>query len=1311
MDPNVSRYIQLDRDRNDLFYKLKGDENDRMHRRIPTSGMAEGDYQSADVFGVPTFPRAWHHNFPMELREQFKHIQSNFATGLLPQISRAWMAVDSDLFLWNFEMNRDLAFYDGISNTILMVDLARPKAAFRKPDIHYFLIVVTTVDILLLSISFRDESHKLLDSAFTDFKNADAYLLAEPLFRLPLDGAIVSCIRCTLDGRIFYAESDNVWELEYYEKTWLSSSYCKKTNHSKGIIDYVVPVLSLFHSKDTIRQLELDDSKHILYVLFNKGSIQVFDLGNDGTTTSKIFSISREQIEVAVTAKGIRIYFTCLSNEIYPESQIQLTQQNLRPLGLKMVHIRIPSTDPASSLTHNVYAAYSSKEAFFMSTGGQDVRTSLHSMTSSNFPWILSFNEHIATLPIKGNIWAISTHSSTRSNSGSQFLPNITLPLITRQHRVRHVPFYVLTSEGIFTYHLLSPVEIFKQIVSKYGTESKQFQTFCRYFEPIEVCGFALNVICGSTVSDNSTKDVALRILSVQGGRPQIQSSGSRTDAHQSMIVKGMLHSPQGNTTLGNISALQSPLRTSTPQGDAKSPLQNREAVLATPPGYDDRESFISSGVHINPSALHDALYMYFSRLVNRIWERNICYLREGKIYTSLAEDEVAEVAGHVGAFKQALEHYSLISPSTLHYTIPGAGRNPIADSYNISALDQERQSLLKLQTTVTLSFEILQLWTILLDHKFEVIASAFSANMQQSLINWTLEDLVINRENVCSELITGLIRYYVGDDATTVAITNRLRASCPTIFTSDDALVAIDDLYRAKNSTSSGEKQELVKKAVSVMMGSIQKLDLAQICDLLLQALQFQSIVDLVLARAERDDANKLALIAYHKHTATSSASTDSINDAMRKRTESYNCITEILQLLRVVATSNIQPVAAATLNAATYLFESAEYVKKLSPSTAVLEIQNVVNRVFESEDELAHVAVFRWLLSHGLEDIIVKSRCKYFESFLFHEIETHQDMSGRAHKYLELLWRYYEKNENYVEAAKILTDMASKVGSKAALDQRVTYLSHALMCIQSAPETNANLEMKQDIQDKLDVAQIQVKTKNLLDSKSNPRQYQKAIEELNRQLFNLTELYDQYANAFDLPEIKLDVLFTAGHFEKQVVETIWSSILTKELDGLANGVESEEESQRKLGALLSKARKHYANAPQFAAHDFIIRELLMFGFKTSLSSNWLPAVCKTAEIPLSTLLSVTSYQYRAGDPFWKQNQRGFEYLVGLAITVAEIFKAEKGNLYSNERKIMREACLNFIAALQLDTHFGSSNQQNSRKLEVLQAEIERIR
>jgi hypothetical protein len=49
----------------------------------------------------------------------------------------------------------------------------------------------------------------------------------------------------------------------------------------------------------------------------------------------------------------------------------------------------------------------------------------------------------------------------------------------------------------------------------------------------------------------------------------------------------------------------------------------------------------------------------------------------------------------------------------------------------------------------------------------------------------------------------------------------------------------------------------------------------------------------------------------------------------------------------------------------------------------------------------------------------------------------------------------------------------------SKIPLSQRITYFSQALICIRSAAETKSNIELKQEIQDKLDVAQIQQKAK----------------------------------------------------------------------------------------------------------------------------------------------------------------------------------------------------------------------------------------
>jgi len=48
--------------------------------------------------------------------------------------------------------------------------------------------------------------------------------------------------------------------------------------------------------EDPIVQLEVDDSRHILYSRSEKGTIQVFDLGQNGTQLVKVAAISQQSI-------------------------------------------------------------------------------------------------------------------------------------------------------------------------------------------------------------------------------------------------------------------------------------------------------------------------------------------------------------------------------------------------------------------------------------------------------------------------------------------------------------------------------------------------------------------------------------------------------------------------------------------------------------------------------------------------------------------------------------------------------------------------------------------------------------------------------------------------------------------------------------------------------------------------------------------------------------------------------------------------------------------------------------------------------
>lgn len=135
-----------------------------------------------------------------------------------------------------------------------------------------------------------------------------------------------------------------------------------------------------------------------------------------------------------------------------------------------------------------------------------------------------------------------------------------------------------------------------------------------------------------------------------------------------------------------------------------------------------------------------------------------------------------------------------------------------------------------------------------------------------------------------------------------------------------------------------------------------------------------FQSIIDLALAKAEKDDASKLALIAYKKQVSGFSETVD-VSEAIRKRNNAYNCITDTLELLNLVAQSQSSgSVSSVTLNASTFLFPSADYVKNLNPALAKAERDNMLKRVFDSDDELANVAVFRWILSKNMTSFLLE-------------------------------------------------------------------------------------------------------------------------------------------------------------------------------------------------------------------------------------------------------------------------------------------------------------------------------------------------
>ena len=100
------------------------------------SGLQESDYPALST-STPNLPEAAASlrqmssvkrvPLPAELVEHFGHMQCNCMMGLFTEVERAWLTIDSDIYVWKYEDGSDLAYFDGLSDTILSVALLRPK--------------------------------------------------------------------------------------------------------------------------------------------------------------------------------------------------------------------------------------------------------------------------------------------------------------------------------------------------------------------------------------------------------------------------------------------------------------------------------------------------------------------------------------------------------------------------------------------------------------------------------------------------------------------------------------------------------------------------------------------------------------------------------------------------------------------------------------------------------------------------------------------------------------------------------------------------------------------------------------------------------------------------------------------------------------------------------------------------------------------------------------------------------------------------------------------------------------------------------
>ncbi|VDM32661.1 unnamed protein product [Hydatigera taeniaeformis] len=366
----LNKLMNKDAQFRDMASKIGYNRND-----IPTvSGILDTDYaiSQVNVGGQLEFEKTT--AIPPELLERLSGVKQCCRMGIFPQCRKAWLTVDAEFFLWNFEDGEDLAFYDGCQDVIISVSLLRSKPGFLPSTIEYLLALATPSNLIILGVTYDYTT-----SQCSYYYNGIFNVLPTPLYLVSTEHYYITCMESTSNGRLFMGDREgNLLECIYKPIQALNDSMsgqalapngmCSITNHTASSLNYFLPTILTngFRSSGAITRISVDSRRGLLWTLSANSHLTVYQYDIPGTKTdtnylSKIASLTASDlahraasivrsVDRSQFSRIISIY--ALSDESGPIQMMAVNASGIRIYfaeGLRIAHIRLPPRVPLDS--------------------------------------------------------------------------------------------------------------------------------------------------------------------------------------------------------------------------------------------------------------------------------------------------------------------------------------------------------------------------------------------------------------------------------------------------------------------------------------------------------------------------------------------------------------------------------------------------------------------------------------------------------------------------------------------------------------------------------------------------------------------------------------------------------------------------------------------------------------------------------------------------------------------------------------------------------------------------------------------------
>lgn len=976
--------------------------------------------------------------------------------GLFAEINHAWVVIDNCLYLWDYtHPDPELIGFEEQPHTIHALALVPPKPGIFVKTITHILVVATSSEMILLGLSASETA-----------AGTKSVALYQTKMNLPLRGNDVRVISGTADGRIFFGGSSDVDVNELYyqsEEKWFSNR-CGRINHTNPGWASVVTLQSGFWSHkepEHLVDIAVDDSRKLVYTLSSKSTIRTYYM--DGPDRlSKV--IEKEKMH-------------CLRDIAH-----MITQSKLLTDKLKIISISPISKQEASKL-HLMALTDSGCRLFFSATNASS--------------YLYGSQSNLA--PQSMQVQFIKFPPSQNPRRSSQFAPvgqpgesvvdlESTLLSPSRQG-ARYAP-------GFFLDFVSSPSNANTDTLFVSGPETGRIKRSSptaplRYFEQaswidigsrVEAVGLITKPFAATMRPLGFGNELAVQFDEPPSEFAVLTNTGIHVIRRRRLVdtFAAAVRDAPGDEALdtmtrrliqlyGRVETVSTALAVACGHGGDSRPGAARAIDQATEdraralfvdfggqPTLAETDSTSLTAESVRLSSRHDALALYLSRLLRKLWKAPV--IRLGVSPTGGIVIDSAVPSSRLGATQENLERLRKFIEANRGLIQGMSGPSDLqraSSRHEEVALQAEHQALHALQKMMDSISEGISFVLMLFDERVTEIFTRLDEPSRQQLKELTYEKLFSQPDgkDLAKLLVKAIVNRNIESGSNVETVADALRRRCGSFCSPDDVVIfkAQEQLKRASEQpVNTNQFRSLLHESLKLFEKVARSLTFANLQAAVAQYVDmryYAGAIQLCLVVAREKDRGNSALAWVNDGKLAGDPRANAFND--RKRC--YDMIHDVLSHLDAASSSEPE-----TIDGKLTLF-----------ATKRIEAYDVVNG---SNDEVFHFGLYEWYIQQGWTDRILAIDSPHVITFLEGLAETNTE-------HADLLCRFYTNRSRFFDAAKVQAQLANS-DVPMGIKDRIRLLSLA--------KANANVstvgvsrqqqqQLSHEVADLLDVANIQ--------------------------------------------------------------------------------------------------------------------------------------------------------------------------------------------------------------------------------------------